>query len=83
MKLFDFKKVYHEKVLITVNGYFDDGEYFSFRTLSLDGNPIPIEDIKEEHILDMEVLSISTSASNGPHFLMVDVKEIITRNITN
>ena len=81
MKLSDLKKVYRGKILVTINGYFSDGEYFSFRTLSSDGRPVSIDDIKEEHLLDMEVLAISTSADNGSSYLMVDIKEIIPHNL--
>ena len=80
MKLSDLKAVCREKVLITINGYFDDGEYYSFRSYSSDGLPIPIEDVKEEHILDMEIISIRVSVNNTPKYLMVDVKEILTRS---
>lgn len=70
MTLNDLAKVYNGNIMLTVNAYFENGEYYSFR--SYDEMPIRLSDIGEDD-MELEITSIACT-----DFVMwVDAKEII------
>lgn len=70
MTLNDLSKIYNGNIMLTVNAYFENGEYYSFR--SYGGEPMRFDDIGED---DMELEITSIACIDG--VMWVDVKEII------
>ena len=70
MTLNDLSKIYNGNIMLTVNAYFENGEYCSFR--SYGGVPMRFSEVGDD---DMELEITSMSGTDG--VMWVDVKEII------
>lgn len=70
MTLNDLSKVYNGNIILTVNAYFENGEYYSFR--SYGGVPIRFSDVGKDD-MKLEIMSIACTDD----VMWVDVKEII------
>lgn len=74
MTLRDLSKVYHGDVRLSINAYFDNDEYYSFRTYC-DYERLPIYNI-DDYAANLEVEDIMI----GDGWLTIELKEILKRS---
>lgn len=74
MTLKDLSKVYHGDVRLLINAYFDNGEYYSFRSYR-DYERLPIYNI-DNYTANLEIEDVMI----GDGWLTIELKEILKRD---